>query len=329
MTAEVRKVVLITANPLSGSHDRQTVVAALASSLESHGYECRVWSDLATLGSEIGRLREADRLHAVVAAGGDGTVSAVASRCDASTPIAIFPLGTENLLAKHIGALADVSAASKAILASETVQFDCGEANGKLFLVMVGVGFDAAVVADMHSQRRGHIRHWSYAGPIARSIWQYRFPSLEIAIEPSAGNPRPHDIVASTRVSHGVPQVTERDFPVEDFPRRWKARWAFISNVPRYAAGLPIAPWADCTDGRLDVSSFRSGGVVRSLRYLLFVALNRHRILTAFRTQQVERVRIESDEPVEYQIDGDYGGTLPLDVRVLPGRLRLIRPTVM
>ena len=326
MLADDRQVVLIAANPLSGSHDRQAIVAALAGNIESHGFECRVWSDLSTLSDELARLRSEGRLHAVVAAGGDGTVSAVASRCDASTPIAIFPLGTENLLAKHIGAMPDAAAAAAAIREAQTVQFDCGEANGKLFLVMVGVGFDAAVVAEMHSQRRGHIRHWSYAGPIARSIMQYRFPSLSIAVDPAPDNPRPHDVVASARVKHGVRQVTETDFPAKDAPTRWHARWAFISNVPRYAAGLPIAPWADCTDGRLDVSSFRSGGVVRSLRYLLFVVFNRHRILTAFRTQQVERVRIESEEPVVYQIDGDYGGTLPLDVRVLPGRLRLIRP---
>ncbi len=38
------------------------------------------------------------------------------------------------------------------------------------------------------------------------------------------------------------------------------------------------------------------------------------------------RVRIESDRPVRYQLDGDPGGMLPLDIEVLPGRLTLVVP---
>jgi diacylglycerol kinase family enzyme len=37
-----------------------------------------------------------------------------------------------------------------------------------------------------------------------------------------------------------------------------------------------------------------------------------------------EALRIESDEPVPYQLDGDPGGLLPVDVEVLPERLRLV-----
>ena len=40
----------------------------------------------------------------------------------------------------------------------------------------------------------------------------------------------------------------------------------------------------------------------------------------------VTRVRIESDEPVAYQLDGDPGGMLPLDVEVVPHRLTLVVP---
>ena len=40
----------------------------------------------------------------------------------------------------------------------------------------------------------------------------------------------------------------------------------------------------------------------------------------------VKRLRLESDEPVPYQLDGDPGGFLPVDLEVLPGRLTLIVP---
>jgi len=35
-------------------------------------------------------------------------------------------------------------------------------------------------------------------------------------------------------------------------------------------------------------------------------------------------VRIESDESVDYQLDGDPGGQLPVEMRVLPARVSLI-----
>jgi diacylglycerol kinase family enzyme len=42
--------------------------------------------------------------------------------------------------------------------------------------------------------------------------------------------------------------------------------------------------------------------------------------------RRVRRLRIESGEPVEYQVDGDPGGLLPVDVEVIPGRVTLVVP---
>jgi diacylglycerol kinase family enzyme len=263
--------------------------------LRSHGLMPEICGDLDTVKSHIHHLHQAKVLRAVVAAGGDGTVSAVATRCPVEVPIAVLPLGTENLLAKHLKITQDVHTLAAAISEMKTCCIDCGEANGKLFLIMVGIGFDAQVVFEMSRNRTGHIKHWSYAMPILRSIWQYRFPKLSISLE------------GENNESHS-----------------WHARWVFIANLPRYAAGLPIADWAKDDDGLLDVCSFRGGGVLRSLRYFGFLILNRHRYLTSFRSHKAHAVRIEAAEPVTYQIDGDHGGQLPLEIRILPRRLTVV-----
>ena len=45
-----------------------------------------------------------------------------------------------------------------------------------------------------------------------------------------------------------------------------------------------------------------------------------------YRTCNATRVRIESKEPVHYQLDGDPGGMLPLEIEVLPARITLVHP---
>lgn len=292
MPASQNRHVFIAANPTSGAIDRRQWLEALRQTLIAKGYTARVHTSLHDLPEAIAAAERTGLLRCVIAAGGDGTATAVANMVSVDTPVLVAPLGTENLLAKHLRLSNDIVGIVAAVEQLHCAQIDAGRANGRLFLVMVGIGFDAEVVRQMSATRRGHIRHWSYAMPIAQSAWRYRFPPLAIDCNGS----------------------------------RWHACWAFVTNVPRYAAGLPISPWADASDGMLDVSSFRGGGIVRSMHYLIFLSLNRHRGLRDFRTDRTTRLSIRADHPVIYQLDGDFGGELPVEIEVVPGRLRLVQP---
>ena len=78
-------------------------------------------------------------------------------------PLAILPLGTENLLAKYLQIPPDPERVADLICAGRTVPLDAGRANGRIFLLMVGCGFDAEVVRRLHAAREGHISHLDYA----------------------------------------------------------------------------------------------------------------------------------------------------------------------
>ena len=91
-------------------------------------------------------------------------------------------------------------------------------------------------------------------------------------------------------------------------------------------AACGCAPEAVATDGRLDVCTFDRGSFWHALKYLGFVAIGQHRVLADCSLSRIERVRIESDSRVPYQLDGDPGGVLPLEIEVLPGRLTLAAP---
>jgi diacylglycerol kinase family enzyme len=292
--AEHASEVLVVVNPKAGARPGRPIVDELIGSLTNLDYRVEVFDSIEGL-SEVAAARLADgSLRAVVAAGGDGTVSMVANQTPPGTPLLTVPLGTENLLARYLNVPRDAERICRILREGHCLRLDAGRANDRLFLLMVGCGFDAEVVRRLDHQRTGNISRLSYIKPILQSIRSYEYPELRIYSE-----------------SSDTPQV---------------ARWAFAVNVPRYAARLIVAPDALGTDGLLDVCTFRGGSLCSGLLYVAGVVTGLHRKLADYTRVRTARVRIESDTPVPYQLDGDPGGVLPVDIEVLPKRLTLIAP---
>lgn len=290
--------ILIAANPRSGSGPSAHLVRSVAELLRERRFQVDTLTDLDALTQAVRDLQPTGRLRAVVAAGGDGTVAEILNRTEPGVPLAVFPLGTANLLAKylHIAALPDRFA--ETVATGRICRLDCAQANGRIFFLMAGVGFDAEVVRRLHSERRGHINYLTYAKPTLSALRSYQYPILRMHCELSG------------------------DDSAVDF----KARWAFIVNLPCYAGGLQFAPDAVGTDGLLNVCTFSRGSFWNSLRYLGYVLMRRHPRIADCRMGVATRMRIESDAPVPYQLDGDPGGMLPLEIEMLPGRLTLVVP---
>lgn len=290
--------VLVLVNPTAGPRSAHTRLNRLVELLAAHRYVPQVFTDVERLAAEARRAWESQTLRAVVAAGGDGTLALVVNRVPEGVPIVPFPLGNENLLAKHIAATAKPRQTLQAIDGGFVMRLDAGLANGRLFLLMAGVGFDADVVRRLHERRTGHVRSLSYVKPILASIRHYRYPELRVYSE-------------------------EAPDPQTPVPSPAPARWAFVFNVPPYAAGLQIVPDADGSDGLLDVCTFQRGSFWNGLRYYWGVLFGCHRHWADCGTWRTRRLRFESDVEVPYQLDGDPGGVLPLDVEVVPGRVTL------
>lgn len=309
--------VLIAANPKSGAGPSARLVQALSTAILQRGLQCEVIYSLEKLQSTAIRIHQQHQLEAVVSAGGDGTVSTLANLLPHDIPLLIFPLGTENLLAKYWGLSKDIDLACTTLMGGRVVTMDVGAANGKLFLVMLGCGFDAEVVRQMHRQRRGHINQWSYAMPILRALGTYAFPQLRWTN-------------CSAMHSSDSSGWSKIDYHQADYRQ---AAWLFVFNVPRYAAGLDFCPQADPIDGKLDVCTFHRSGRWSGLQYLFQVWRGSHQQLEDFEHTLTRKLIIEapvdrqgSTVEVPYQLDGDPGGVLPLEVEVLPARLRLIVP---
>lgn len=295
---ESPQVVLICTSPKAGSGQRRDLVPQLAQALEARGLEVRCMSDIDRLAADAKTLSDDKRLKAVVAAGGDGTLSLVVSHIPATTPVMPLPLGTENLMARYLGHRPNVEDTVDTILRQRTVTMDAAMADQRLFLIMCSCGFDAEVVRRLHTTRSGHIWKLSYLAPTLQSILGYCFPSLRL-------------------IDHENPQ--------QPLP----ARWAFIFNVPRYAAGLPIAAWADATDGWLDAVTFDKGSVFRCFHYLGHIVRRSHHTLAGTVVNRSRHYTIEPTQPgdqIPYQLDGDFAGHLPVQIKVQPSRIMMLLP---
>lgn len=99
-----------------------------------------------------------------------------------------------------------------------------------------------------------------------------------------------------------------------------------VGNTPWQGAGMNICPGADPADGLLDITTIAPLGLfelARDLRVIYSSAIHRH---PKVRHWRVERVRLSSPAAVLYDVDGDLGGSLPLEITVSPGALRVIVP---
>lgn len=299
--------VLISVNPKAGARSGRDRVEQLTESLRSRGFGVRLHTDIGALREDAEDTTRQAALRAVVAAGGDGTASLVTNQTPAGTPIAILPLGTENLLSKYLEIPAAPDRVAELVAEGLTTQLDAGRSGDRLFLLMAGCGFDAEVVRRLHQARSGHIRHLSYVKPILDAVRSYRYPRLQVYCGPAS------ESAAGAEAKSG------------EESSRWRlvaeARWVFVVNLPRYACGLSFAPDASGTDGLLDVCAFRNGSLWNGIRYLGGVMLGRHMTWRDCQMARAETIRITSDEPVPIQMDGDPAGQLPLDIRVESGRL--------
>jgi diacylglycerol kinase family enzyme len=206
-------------------------------------------------------------------------------------------MGTESLLARHVQQSARPADVVNTIAQGFTVNLDMGMAGERAFLLMASAGFDAEVVRRLAQGRKGHIRHVSYIRPIIQALSAYPFPELRVTPAHARGQPRP-------------------------------CRWCFAFNLPLYAFGLNFTPAASGNDGLLDVCTFERGSVWHGVKYLWRIYRQNHEQHADCHQLRGSTFRIEAtdDIPVPFQVDGDPGGMLPVDIRIIPSGLTLLVP---
>jgi diacylglycerol kinase (ATP) len=285
---------LIIHNPNAGPMARHLYRATL-SRLTRRGANVEI-VETASHGEGMKAAAEAalsGRFDAVVAAGGDGTVhDAAEGLVGHSIPLGILPLGTGNVFARELKLPRSPEALARTLLFGGVRSIPLGQANGRPFLFVVGVGFDAEAVRLFESEGNRTLGRAGYIRPVLRALLSHQDQSLRVR--------------------------TRRE--------EAKAQWVVVTRIKRYAGGLILVPQADMHQPRLYVMRFVGSGPLNRLRQLSALALGLLRYDPAVHLEAANWIRIDGNRTVPVQIDGEVLGELPLKISVHPKHLKLIFP---
>ncbi|MFL6108722.1 MAG: diacylglycerol kinase family protein [Marmoricola sp.] len=163
----------------------------------------------------------------VVAIGGDGTIRAVCEElAGTGIPVGIVPAGTGNLLARNLSIPLYLRAAVDVALngqdrAIDMVRVSGDEMENATFLVMAGMGFDAAIMEGVNEDFKKKVGWLAYVWSALKALM---FPAIRVEVSVDGG----------------------------DFTKH-RARTVVIGNVGHLQAGMPLIPDAAIDDGQLDV----------------------------------------------------------------------------
>jgi len=101
---------------------------------------------------------------------------------------------------------------------------------------------------------------------------------------------------------------------------------AAIANAPTHGGGVKIAPQAKLDDGKLDLCVVRAMDKFKLFCLFPTAYFGRHLISKNVEYGQTDRVRIETDAPVDVYADGEYVCKTPVEFRVAREALQVIVP---
>lgn len=240
----------------------------------------------------------------IVAAGGDGTLNEVVNGIAdvpqglESARLGIMPLGTVNVFARELGLPRHLAAAARTLTAGSEIKMDLGRAEfsgqGKNetrhFLQLAGAGLDARAVELVSWELKQKIGPLAY---VVAGIKAMRERQEVITVE------------GGVNVSGCL---------------------VLVGNGRYYGGSFEFFPGANLRDGALEVCVMPRVTLWRGLEAVLGIATGRvYRFWPARRFRSAS-LSLNSAGRTGFQLDGEFVGTLPARITVLPQALRVVVP---
>ncbi|HET8958393.1 MAG TPA: diacylglycerol kinase family protein, partial [Microcella sp.] len=219
--------------------DAEKLRAAVAEREAEHGYAATLWLETTEdePGQNLARQAADEKVDAVLVAGGDGTVRAASEGLiDSGLPMTLLPAGTGNLLARNLGiAVNRMDEAVDTVFDGDDRTIDAGIATifrtdgtqeEHAFIVMIGIGIDAKMIAATNPELKKRVGWLAYVEAIARIV-------------------RDVDAVRLTYTLDGSP------------PRSTTVHTLIVGNCGSLPGGVLLMPDAVIDDGLLDIVGMR------------------------------------------------------------------------
>ncbi len=228
-------------SPNNSAVDAKTIKAALREAAIDAEVQCVPGQDL-----ELeAKTAVAAGVDAVIAGGGDGTISAVAAAlAGTETPLGVLPAGTLNHFAKDLGLPLDLASAVRVIAEGHVARVDVGTLNSRVFINNSSLGVYArAVIEREHTQNRLGWGKWPAMAKAALRTFQIA-PMLHVRLQTKGQDVHlktPLLFVGNNRYRLELPKVGSRDRLDEGALSLYVAtahtRWGMLKLLFRAAVG--------------------------------------------------------------------------------------------
>jgi diacylglycerol kinase (ATP) len=237
----------------------------------------------------VSAIRDGHRM--IVAAGGDGTVRAVAVQLlDREVALGILPMGTAMNVARSLGIPLELGAAAAVLRTGEERRVDVGEVHDEVFLEIASIGAAAEVLAGGREAQEGRIRR---ALELLRQVLRHRRTRIRLQLD-------------GREVRGRAPSIA-------------------VANGGFTGRGLELVPEAVLDDGRFDVLVFEGFGGLDLLLHLARLLLGRAHD-PRIRRYRAANVHVSTSRPLQLRIDSGLRGTTPVAFTTRPRCLRVIAP---
>ncbi len=293
MSPSPGETALLLVNPASGRGRALKHWEATAAALHEVGFAPTVHIT-ENLAEATTRAANAAAGSLVAVLGGDGFLGAAAAGARESGAVLLaLAGGSGNDTTRRLGLALDPVKAVHSIPGLLAGDVDLGIVNGRPFLGVANVGFDA-LANELGNRARLNLGPLVYLYGGIKALWQWRNVSFTVEVD------------GKTRSFVG-----------------WLVA---VGNAGQYGGGLRIAPCARVDDGLLDVVSLGTASIPGVVAMFLRSYRGTHLSQRNVSFVRGSEVRIRASKPLNIYADGELVGALPAHIRVLPAALKVLVP---
>lgn len=242
-------------------------------------------------GERLARTLSSGSHDLILAAGGDGTYHEVINGMrDSSVPLGILPMGTGNSLVRELGLPTHPLRAATAIRNGVARPIYLGQCNQRLFILMVGAGFDADIVRRVPpGKKRLGMLAYMMAG--IAELFRYGYPEITFRVD----------------------------------GKEFKGTSGIIAKARCYGGPFAIVPQVRLDRPELILCLFKGRGPITYLKYTLGVIAGLHTRMADVEFHGGTTIEVESPAPL--QADGEAIGIGPARLTIAPKPLNLVYPS--
>ncbi|HEX5689988.1 MAG TPA: diacylglycerol kinase family protein [Roseiflexaceae bacterium] len=288
-------------NPMAGSCTAADVRQALERHFSADLWNCEIYE---TTGAEelssVVRAALAEKRDLVIAVGGDGTVSDVAEAlAHTDVPLGIIPAGTANVLARELGIPLALESACALLVGTHAIdRIDAMQVGDKVFILHIGIGIDSLMIRDTERAAKRRYGRAAYLWTAARWLLGYQPRRFTVVVDGQRYRPRAAQVLVANGGVMGMP------------PFRW-------------------GPHIQLDDGKIDVCIISARSFFDYVRVAWHMLSGRQHLNSNMRYLSATRsIIVSADRHLPVQGDGEIISETPVQVRVVPGAVRVVVPAI-